>query len=79
MHLFKNDVNELSFKNVRLFTDADKETVIKYILRLENLEYLQLVSNTQRLYMNSFNDIFERLLTDMPGPMEKIVKALLRG
>lgn len=74
LHLIKNNIRELHLSDVRLYTDADRDTLIKFILRSTNLESLKLTALSQRLYLNSFNDIFEKLMISATSPMNNLRK-----
>lgn len=67
LHLMRNNLKSLELTNLRLYTDTDRDTLIRYMYRLRELENLQLANLTPRLHMNSFNEIFEKFQEQTPG------------
>lgn len=72
LHLLRNNLKSLSLANIRLYTESDRDSLIRFILRLEELETLKLLYLTPRLYLNSFNDLFEKLQDQISVPLTKL-------
>lgn len=72
LHLIKNELNHLELVNIRVYSERDRDTLIKYILRLKNLETLKTVSTTKRIHVNAFNDFFEKWQEQIVSPLQSL-------
>lgn len=72
LHLLPSEIKTIELENINMYTDKDRDSLIRYLLRLQGLEKLKAVYLKQRLQLNAFNDFIEHMQEQMKTPIHTL-------